>query len=261
MANKKYYWLKLHRDFFKRHDVKIVESQENGKDYIIFYLKLLTECIDHEGRLRFSDELPYDERMLATITDTNVDVVRSAVKAFIAMGLMERWDDGTYFMSKIDKMIGSETQWAAKKREQRALNSTEEDNVQALSKASPRNVRQEIETELEKEKDRDKGETPKRFTPPTLEDVEEYCKEKGVDAQKWHDHYTSNGWMVGRNKMKDWKAAVRTWARNEFNTQTSQPKQEKNKKIGECDKCGSYEPLLDGLCPRCRGDFKDEWVK
>lgn len=53
----------------------------------------------------------------------------------------------------------------------------------------------------------------KIFIPPTLEEVTAYCQErgKGVNPQKWLDHYTSNGWMVGKNKMKDWKAAVRTW--------------------------------------------------
>ncbi len=52
-----------------------------------------------------------------------------------------------------------------------------------------------------------------RFTPPTLDEVRAYCAQrgKGVDPDKWYDHYTANGWMVGRNKMKDWKAAVRTW--------------------------------------------------
>lgn len=55
------------------------------------------------------------------------------------------------------------------------------------------------------------------FRPPSLEDVKAYCRERGnsVDAEKWLDYYTSNGWMVGRNKMKDWKAAVRTWEKRE----------------------------------------------
>lgn len=53
------------------------------------------------------------------------------------------------------------------------------------------------------------------FAAPSLEQVKAYCLERrnSVDAQKWHDHYTANGWMVGRTKMKDWKAAVRTWER------------------------------------------------
>lgn len=56
-----------------------------------------------------------------------------------------------------------------------------------------------------------------RFTPPTLENVIGYCREKGlnVDAQRFIDFYESKGWMVEKNKMKDWKAAVRNWARTE----------------------------------------------
>ena len=51
------------------------------------------------------------------------------------------------------------------------------------------------------------------FKPPTLEEVEAYCRERGnaVDARKWWDFYQSKGWVVGRAKMRDWKAAVRTW--------------------------------------------------
>jgi len=62
------------------------------------------------------------------------------------------------------------------------------------------------------------GAKRKRFTPPTLQDVAAYCRERSnsVDPQAWIDHYTANGWMVGKNKMRDWKAAVRTWERNEY---------------------------------------------
>lgn len=58
--------------------------------------------------------------------------------------------------------------------------------------------------------------TTKRFTPPTLEDVSSYCYERGnqVDPNRFIDYYTANGWMVGKNKMKDWKAAVRTWEKS-----------------------------------------------
>lgn len=60
--------------------------------------------------------------------------------------------------------------------------------------------------------------TPKKsskFIPPTLEEVQAYCYERNnnVDAEKWFNFYQSKGWMVGKNKMKDWKAAVRTWER------------------------------------------------
>ena len=58
----KFYWLKLDRDFFKRHDIKIIEAMPNGKDYILFYLKLLCESIDHDGSLRFNENIPYSEQ-------------------------------------------------------------------------------------------------------------------------------------------------------------------------------------------------------
>ena len=55
------------------------------------------------------------------------------------------------------------------------------------------------------------------FKPPTVEEVREYCKERGneVDPETFVDFYASKGWMVGKTKMKDWKAAIRTWERSE----------------------------------------------
>lgn len=62
------------------------------------------------------------------------------------------------------------------------------------------------------------------FRPPTLDEVKEYCDERnsGISAEHFYDYYSSNGWQVGRTKMKDWKAAVRTWERTEF--KRSEPK-------------------------------------
>jgi predicted phage replisome organizer len=111
-----YYWLKLKRDFFKRHDTKIIRSMENGEKYLIFYLTLLVESIDHNGKLRFSDTVPYNDSMLSTITDTDIDIVRSAVKIFCELGMMECFDDGTFYMAKVVEMTGCETEWAEKKR-------------------------------------------------------------------------------------------------------------------------------------------------
>lgn len=59
--------------------------------------------------------------------------------------------------------------------------------------------------------------TCSRFSPPTVDEVRAYCTEKGyaLDADRFVDYYTSNGWKVGKNHMKDWKAAVRSWSRKE----------------------------------------------
>jgi hypothetical protein len=60
---------------------------------------------------------------------------------------------------------------------------------------------------------RQSSEKRERFTPPTLEQVRAYCQERGrgVDAERWVNHYESKGWLVGKSKMKNWQAAVRTW--------------------------------------------------
>lgn len=61
-----------------------------------------------------------------------------------------------------------------------------------------------------------RGEKARRFIPPSVEEVEQYCLERSnnIDAQSFIDFYESKGWMIGKNKMKDWKAAVRTWERS-----------------------------------------------
>lgn len=124
MGERKYYWLKLKEDFFKRHDIRIIESMDNGKEYILFYLKLLLESISHEGKLRFSDTIPYNEKMLSTITDTNVDIVRSALKILKELNLIEIYDDQTLYMSEIDKMVGSENSSAERMRKSRERRKT-----------------------------------------------------------------------------------------------------------------------------------------
>lgn len=77
--------------------------------------------------------------------------------------------------------------------------------------------------EIEEVNSKVKKKSASRFTPPTLEEVKAYCLERGnnVDAERFIDYYTSNGWKVGKNSMKDWKAAVRTWERSDSKQPTT----------------------------------------
>ena len=230
MTNKKYYWLKLDRNFFKRHDIRVIESMDNGKDYVLFYLKLLVESIDHEGQLRFSETIPYDEKMLATITNMNIDIVRSAIKIFTELHLMEVFDDKTIYLFETQKMLGEATSThrvKAFRERQKQLQIIEERNVnETLHKRKSETY---IEKELEKEIDIDKEKKNKKetvakrspsFIKPTQEDILEYCKERknNIDPHQFYDFYEAKGWFVGKNKMKDWKAAVRTWEKRENNS-------------------------------------------
>ena len=151
--SKKYYWLKLTVDFFEREEIKLIENMKNGKEYIIFYMKLLLKSVNSEGKLLFKDVIPYTDDMLATITGTDIDVVRSAVNLFLKLDLMQKLDDGALFMLETQKMIGHETEWARKKREYR-----EKKKVEALEDKSGTKkdiVLQEIEKDIDIEEDID----------------------------------------------------------------------------------------------------------
>ncbi|MBO7614769.1 MAG: helix-turn-helix domain-containing protein [Bacilli bacterium] len=65
----------------------------------------------------------------------------------------------------------------------------------------------------------------KNFIKPTIEDIKLYCEERGntIDAEQFYDFYESKGWKIGKNSMKDWKAAVRTWERNHKEETHSEP--------------------------------------
>ncbi len=227
----KFYWLKLDKDFFKRHDIKIIEAMPNGKDYILFYLKLLCESIDHNGSLRFNDNIPYNAEMLAVITNTNVDVVKSAIKVFSELNMIEILDDGTYYMNAVQKMLGSECASAERVRKYR-------ENLKALQ-CNNDVTKSNIDIDIEKEKDKDIDN--KRWKKPSIDEIKEYCKERknNINAEQFFDFYESKNWYVGKNKMKDWKACVRTWEQRSNNSN--------NKKIIKTpDWYDDYKKELEG---------------
>jgi len=91
-------------------------------------------------------------------------------------------------------------------------------NLQTTSR-QPAGNQQVTTTKEGKEikKDKNNKVRAKTFVPPSLSEIKTYCLERGntVDPERFSDHYKSNGWMIGKNKMKDWKATVRTWEKRE----------------------------------------------
>lgn len=201
MAENKYFWLKLKKDFFKRHDIRIIESMPNGKDYILFYLKLLCESVDHEGNLRFSDTIPYNEEMLSTITNTNIDVVRSAIKVFSQLEMMELLNDGTFYMNEVSKMMGYETDWAVKKREYRER--LKKDNVLPLSDKS---IELELEKELELDIDKEKKKKEKKASDEATHTYGEYKRIRLKDSQykKLCDEFGENKTKLAITKLDEY---------------------------------------------------------
>lgn len=87
--------------------------------------------------------------------------------------------------------------------------------------------------------------TKKNFKKPTLDEVQQYCSERknNISAEKFIDYYESNGWKVGRNSMKDWKAAIRNWEKNQ-QEKTDNVKTYQSKIISEQEK--AREAFLKG---------------
>lgn len=230
----KFYWLKLKRDFFKRHDVRIIEGMENGHEMVLFYLKMLCESVDHEGSLRFSEEVPYDDRMLASVTDTDLKVVESAMKELKRLGMVKVDKDGTIIMGGLESMLGSDTTWAEKKRQYREKKRTEEgqseDNMRTIRgqkedmsdkrKSKRLEIEKEIELEKEEEIDNDKslslssriGEIPK------LDDVIRFASkqkiDRVIDCQQFFSFYQDLEWKIDGKPIRDWKALLMKWANN-----------------------------------------------
>jgi hypothetical protein len=103
---------------------------------------------------------------------------------------------------------------------QRRFRGKEGPNAEVTPPSRKRHVPSSVSVTVSKNKDKGKRTAP--FVPPMLQEVSGYCKERNnsIDPQAFIDHYTSNGWMVGKNKMKDWKAAVRNWEKRNFTPPT-----------------------------------------
>lgn len=230
--NKRFYWLKLNDNFFDREEIKIVEDMPNGKDYIIFYLKLLLKSVKTEGKLKFRDVLPYTPEMLSSITGTNVDTVRAATSLFTKLNLMELWDDGTLFMIETQNMIGTETDSAKRMRELRERNKSKElpspsQSDEIISQCDNNVTNSDIEIEkdreldidLDKEKDLDK-ELKNNNIP--FEEIVNYLNKKAGTKYKASSKKTKElikaRWNEGF-KLEDFKTVIKKKADEWLNTE------------------------------------------
>ena len=167
-GNKRYYWLKLNENFFEDDTITWIEEQENGKDYIIFYLKLCLRSLTDDGYLiRYVGEklIPYDVRALSKLTNTDYDTVKVAMNLFLEVGIISQLDSGELYLNQINEMIGSETESAKRVRKHRLKQGTLQSNSDVILS----NTEIEIEKELDKEIEIDKE--PKKKERPLLTDL------------------------------------------------------------------------------------------
>ena len=240
--NKKYYYLRLKDNFFDSDELKILESMKDGYLYSNILLKLYLRSLKNDGKLVVNDRIPYNAEMLASVTGHQIGTVKQALSIFKDLGLIDVLENGAIYMLDIQNFIGKGSSEADRKREYRQRIETDRTNVQTnlrqISDKNPPEIELEIELEIEKEIDSSAKSTTtkrKRFEKPTLSQITQYCIERNnnVNAEQFYDYYESNGWKVGRNSMKDWKATLRNWNRNNFNEKSKSSSKTKNEEQWE----------------------------
>ena len=238
MGEKRYFWMKFQRDFFTSLRIKKLRRLAGGDTYTIIYLKLQLLSIVSEGYLQFKHVLETFEEEMAEEIDEDVENVQVTISYLLACGLMVQ-DEDAYFLPYAAENIGSDTASALRSKEYRKnLTDEQREKERERARIGMQKVREErklqpcyervtnVDIEKEIEKDKDIKRQRAKFVPPTLEEVQAYCKERGnkVDAKAFYDFFTTGNWTDSKgNKVKNWKQKVITWEKFE---PKSKPKKE-----------------------------------
>ena len=146
------------------------------------------------------------------------------MKVLLAKKFLLAFDSGVIVIKhwRINNYLQKDRYVATKYGDEKAKLTLDENGAYREAKAlSEAMYTQDMYTQDRLDKNRLEKDRLDNSKHPTIEEVKAYCSERGnkVDPERWYDYYTSNGWKVGKNPMKDWKAAVRTWERGETRRQ------------------------------------------
>lgn len=198
-------------DYHARNDIKL---QLLTMEEIGVYWCLVEMLYEENGYIK----IELYER-IANVLRIKYETIKSVVEDF---ELFEK-DTTKFWSNSVLRRL--------KEREEKSFKAKESvkkrwDKYERNTNLYERNTIKESKGKESKEKNIDTS----RFTPPTLEELTSYCKERNnsVDPQRFINFYESKGWMVGKNKMKDWKASVRTW---ELDKKDTKPKDVSERRI------------------------------
>lgn len=188
--------------------------------------------------------LQTDYALIAWDLHTSADTVKSVVEDF---GLFCLSEDNRFYS---ERMMQDMRAWSEIKRvRSEAGKRSAESRAQEKATASVEQMSNKCSTNVE-QKGEDAAAKPApakpkstRFVPPTIEEVKAYAIERGsrVDPDRWYNFYQSKGWMVGKNGMKDWRAAFRTWERSDNVTVNSQSNGREHNIIAGADAFGASD--------------------
>lgn len=221
-------WIKIATGMFDNRKIKQIRKLPEGDAIIVIWLQIicLAGITNDSGMIYFSKDIPYTDEMLSVEFDRSINIIRIALATFEKFGMVEIVDN-ILMVSNWQKYQSTDRLAAIqeKDRERKRLEREQQKQLSiGMSMDCPRNVHGaseevpvlDIDIDKEIDKDINNKKNSGRFTPPTPEEIKAYCIERNnrVDPVRFFDFYSSKGWMVGKNKMKDWKAAVRTWEKD-----------------------------------------------
>lgn len=224
-------WIKITTDMFDNRKIKHLRRLPDGNNIVLIWVMLLTlagRC-NSGGMIFLTENIPYTPKMLADELDFEESTVTLALQALERLGMVSTttsgfinlpgWE-GHQNIEGLDKIREQTRKRVAdyRTRKKQALLSDDSNVTVTDCNAADKDT----DKDIDKEKEEDislPAEAPtktKRFSPPSVEDVAAYCQERenGIDADAFVDYYSARNWTMGKTKMKDWKAAVRTWERN-----------------------------------------------
>lgn len=251
-------WIKIHTGIFDDEKIKIIDSMPDRDAVFVIWIKLLTLAgkVNDNGFIYVSENMPYTNEMLASVFNRPLNTVKMALEIFERFNMIEichgttnicNWEkhqnnDGLAKIREKDK----ERKRLERERKKTAMIIMQDATkchrtVTGRSQENPA-LEREIERDIDNKNITDKSVIKKTaFKIPLQQEIRDYFFElghAGIEADKYFDYYSANGWMVGKSKMKDWKAAVRNWARN-IKTTEPQKQQLEYQKKGQ-----SYNGLL-----------------
>ena len=245
-------WIKITTDIFDDEKILLIESLPDSYAIITCWFKLL--CLagkQNNSGVFMMGRIAYTEKMLATIFRMKESTVTMALQTFENFGMVEivdgvitipNWNKHQSLDAYNKRKERDRLYQAERRAAQRAL---AEKSADSSSDASSDVGVLDIEEDIDKDIDIDKNiiisdsieskqKKSKAFRPPTVDEVAAYCSERmnNVNAEQFVDFYSAKGWMLGKNKMKDWKAAVRTWERNRTESKPVQTRPQQARRSG-----------------------------
>ena len=190
-------WFKHDSDAHR--DAKLKKLVMNyGMEAYGLYWHCLEEIANGVSQEKHTFELEHDAEVIAFDTGMTLKKVEEIMKYMVSIGLFEN-DNGLITCLKMAKRLDSSM--------------TSNQQMRNIISSIKKNHDSVMTPSIADKKRREEKRINKKTFPPTLEEVTQYCLERknNINPQKFIDHYTANGWMRGKTKIKDWKACVRTW--------------------------------------------------